>query len=154
MNHLNQVKSDDFSTKNLQRLTTGIQYIYDLKKIFGESRSDQSILGFEMLKEIEKKVEWQLKEMRLYKATDVQARYKICQAKRKDEANERKKEQEAKEQQEKLLSLQKRLESQKRIGRPIMARSKLDKEKKEEVVKDVIDEGEMERQQYYTIRFH
>jgi len=154
INNLLHVKSDDFSIRNLQKLETAIEYIYDIKKIFGESTSQQSMSGFEMLKEIEKKLEWQLKEMRLYKAVDVQARYKLCLTKRKEEANERKREQEQREQQEKIKSLQKRLEAQKRIGRPIMAKSKLDNDKKKQVVEDVIDEGEIERQQFFTIRFH
>jgi hypothetical protein len=153
-NYLVQVKSDDFSMRNLLKLETAIKLIYEIKKIFGESSSQHTMSGFDMLKEIEKKVEWQLKEMKLYKAVDVQARYKLCLARRKEEANDRKRVQEQLEQQEKIKSLQKRLESQKRIGRPIMTKSKLDKDNKKQVVEDEIGEEEIERRQFFTIRFH
>jgi len=43
--------------------------------------------------------------------------------------------------------------AQKRFGRPIMAKSMLKKEDKDEVEVDVEDEEEVERKLYYTVRF-
>lgn len=61
MNILFQVKSDsksiflvsniqDFVERNLAKLEKGIEYIYEIKKIFGDNKTEQRPPGFEMLK--------------------------------------------------------------------------------------------------------
>jgi len=44
--------------------------------------------------------------------------------------------------------------AQKRPGRPIMARSMLKKNDKEETLVDVEDEEEIDKRLYFTMRFH
>ena len=58
------------------------------------------------------------------------------------------------EQKKKLKNIQKRMMTQKRFGRPIMFKSNPPQKEEKEEVKDDIDEDELDRQRYFTLRFY
>jgi len=153
MNQLRHFKDDKFTDKILRGLETVIKQIYDSSKLLKEGKPDQQVSGFDILRLIERKLDFQLKEMKQNNPQKVLEQYKLCMARRREEANELKKKELEEEQKEKLEKIRKRLLATKRMGRPIMKRSMLLKDDKQETEVDEEDEEENERRLYFTIRF-
>ncbi len=57
------------------------------------------------------------------------------------------------EQRKKLDKIERRLQATKRMGRPIMAKSMLMQEDKQETEVDQEDEEQVEKRLYFTVRF-
>lgn len=153
INQLCHVTNDKFTESTLDKLETAIKNIYDTSKIFKEGKGEQQVTGLEILRMIERKLDSQLKELKNLPPQKVLEQYRNCVNKRREEGAEQKKREAEEEQKLKREIIKKRMLAQKRPGRPIMAKSMLKKEDKQETVKDEENLEELEKKMFFTLRF-
>lgn len=153
IDQLHNVKDDAITEKIYSRLENAIKTIFEKSKLLRDGKSEQQINGYEILKTIERKLDVQLKDLKHLPFQRVFDQYKVCVARRREEVNEQKRQAREEEQKLKMEILKKRMLAEKRYGRPIMAKSMLQAEKKEDSEPDEIDEDEIDRQLYFTERF-
>lgn len=153
MTQLRLTRDDRFTDRLSQRLENVIKQIYDSSKILKEGKPDQQMRGLDILRLIERKLDSQLKELKQYNPQKVLEQYKLCMQRRRDAANELKKKELEEEQRKKLDKIERRLQATKRMGRPIMAKSMLMQEDKQETEVDQEDEEQVEKRLYFTVRF-
>lgn len=111
--------------------------------------------GIEMLKEMERRIGLQIKEMSRYREHPilkkiVQSAEKRCFELRRDTAKKEKEEKSKREYEEKQRELREKKKALVRFGRPIMARSYLEKEKEEQDLDKNENDDENEYLQYFT----
>ncbi|EGR31434.1 hypothetical protein IMG5_109730 [Ichthyophthirius multifiliis] len=150
---LKQIKNDNQAPSQLAQIESEIHKIYKNEFLAQEKNADirKDISGIEMLKEMEKKLENQIKDLKFYRQNDpkrLQEQERICTGIRRENIKQSLKEQEKKEQEQRKRE-QDLPQKEKRYGRPIMAKSLLQKQEKEEKVVEEEPEEEKERKQFF-----